>query len=302
MKIKTIRVLTLLLFVVMSHAQVREEKLGFVAQLEAQEEQEYQAFINKIQTMSEAEYSIFLTERIEKAFQGKLGKKSVYIVVDVTDEMKQPKPGFFQNIFSSAPDPKQYGTKKVQGLLNTMNRTQTETSGNASAFIIKDQYQSLDKTRHFQRIEAVLSEQSARLLVTQPDIIDIHIIGLIKPGTEFVTIHTPTGRILPRKTQKIYDHQFIYDGFYNELMEKFKEYDVLEVEVSFKEPEGYEYTKEWNHKMELEVEIFLQSWPDYEFEVIYKDYSHVLLKTSKKHAQAMYKDGRVKGVRIGQFL
>jgi len=207
-------------FTTVSSAQSDTPRSSFLMELESQEEQEYNELVSRIQTMPEANYTAFLQKRLEQNFKGKNGPMRAYVVVDVTAEMNQPEPGFIKSLLSSAPDQKQYGINKLDELMTAMG-------GKASkqpAFELKDQYRSQNRIRHFQRVQAMLNETEAKLLVGQGDIVDIFIADRDKPGTEFITTHTPTGRILPRRVQKNYDDEFIADGLYQECLMKMKFY------------------------------------------------------------------------------
>jgi len=274
-------------------AQEEQQPEGsdFVAQLEANEEQEYQEIVTQIQTMSNEEYSVFLNRRLEDAYTNKQGPIRTYIVVDVTDEMNQPEPGFFQKLVSSVPDSKEYGANKVRSVLDAVSKQKAKTQ--TMKMTMKDHYRSQNRVRHFQRIEGMLDESSAKLLVGQGGIVDIYVVDENKAGSEFIATHTPTGRIIPSRSQKLYSDDFLIDGFYNELMDKFIEREVLTVQVSFKKPEGYEYTRSWHDKMVADVEQYIESWDEYDFEVVFKNHSHVIIKTTKEHVQSLRDDDQI---------
>jgi hypothetical protein len=273
-----------------SFAKDEQMRSTFFTKLEAQEKQEHNELINFIQTSNEVEYAVFLNERLEKKFKDIAKPLMVYLVVDVTAEMSQQKKGMLQDFFSSTSEPGELGPKKVKELLDTFRSSDTNVQG----LVMKDHYRSQNRVRHFQRIEVMLDESSAKLLVGQKDIIDVYVPNVDSQGNEFVTTHTPTGRIIPRRSQRIYDDSFLAKGLYKELMIKFAESNVLAVEVSFKKPEGYEYSKEWHDQMAAEIDVLLKEWGGYKYELIEKSYNYVVLRTTKKHVQTISRDQRVR--------
>lgn len=294
--------LILLWFVGILPAQGTEvEKMGFIQKLQAQEDAEYKQLIDDIKNMSRSEYSAFLNERIEKAYDGETGSLSVMIAVDVTDEMTQPEQSFFAKLFSQVQDKEMYGVSKVEKVLAPLKPNAKINETLEERLVLQSEYESQDKQKYFQRLNGSLDQQSAYMLASQNQIIDLAIADSQETENSFVSIDTATGRMLPRQVQKIYEPDFINAGLYDELISEFADKETLMVQVSFFEPVGYQNTKEFNDQSELAVERFLSSWSDYEFEVFHTSSFYVIMQTSKDHVLAMSQDERVSSISKGSL-
>ena len=267
------------------------ENLGFIASLQAQEDADYQALTDSIKRMSDSEYKAFLNQRIEQDFDDDK-EKAVLLIVDVTEEMNQPEPGFFKKLFSPKTDEKALGRLKTENILKQFQVKNRAPVKYKSSF--KGKGNDL-----FQRVDTVVDQKSAYLLVSHNEIRDIHIIDSLDPANSFTTLHTPTGRVIPRQVQKVYDQKFIDDGLYAELLQKFENNRTLSVQVSFPKPDGYENTREFNEQARTLVSEFVGSWEGYSFEVLYKAEFYVFMQTTKEHVLAMKQDERVLSISAG---
>ena len=274
----------------------KPEKLGFLAALQAEEDSKYKELTDNIKKMPRGEYKAFLISRVENAFSGEFQDLAVMILVDVTAEMNQPEPSFLTKLFNTVPDEKSYGEYKAEALLSGSNSKPPKELTFKSGF-------KGNGNKHFQRVEGMLNQQEAYLLASQNEIVDLHVIDSLNSANSFLTMHTPTGRIIPRQVQKIYDPEFIQNGLYAELMTKFESQETMLVQVSFLKPRNFSGSlKELHDYGDQLIKEFLTSWPDYEYQVLYKSNNYILLTTTKKHVLTMKKDERVRSIKKGRFF
>ncbi len=290
----SLTLLAVLILTINTSAIAKEElneNLGFIASLQAQEDADYQALTDSVKRMSDSEYRAFLNKRIEQDFDDEK-EKAVLLIVDVTEEMNQPELGFFKKLFSPKTEEKAIGRLKTENILKQFQVKNRVPIKYKSSF--------KGKGNHcFQRVDTVVDQKTAYLLVSQNDIRDIHIIDSLNPANSFTTLHTPTGRVIPRQVQKVYDQKFIDDGLYEELLQKFENNEKLSIQVSFPEPDGYEYSREFNEQARTLVSEFVGSWKEYNFEVLYKSEFYLFMQTTKEHVVAMKQDERNLSISAG---
>jgi hypothetical protein len=295
------RIVLILAFIiaVTSNVTAKEgtpEKLGFIATLQAEEDSKYKELTDNIKKMPRGQYQAFLNSRVEKAFSGELQEVAVMVLVDVTTEMNQPESSFLTKLFTTVPDEKNYGKNKAEALLRGSNGKPPKELTFKSGF-------KGNGNKYFQSVEGMLNQQEAYLLASQNEIVDLHVVDSLDSSNSFLTMHTPTGRIIPRQVQKIYDPEFIQNGLYAELMTKFESKEKMLVQVSFLEPTNFSGSLKELHDYGYQlIEEFLTSWPDYEYQVLHKSTNYILLTTTKKHVLAMKKDARVRSIKKGSFF
>lgn len=278
-----------------------ETELSFFQTLSAQEDKEHQDLIDQIKNMSRGQYKQFLQSRIDEGYEGKAGNLSAFVIVDVTSEMNQPEATFFENLFSTRPEEKEYGINKIKALLK--EDANNGGVGQPSGLKLDYQYQNHDKKRYFQRVDGFFNKASAISLVRKNEVIDLHVTDPRYPAWSAMTSYDlHTGRVLPPKIQKVYNDEFIVAGIYSDLMKRFDKKKVVLIRIDFFQPNNYinsVYTVEEHNAQTMEVDDFLSEWNGFNFELIAKGTFHIYMQTTKAHVEAMKNHKMVDSISIG---
>jgi len=270
----------------------KESELSFFKKLSLQEEREYQELISKIKNANDSEYRGMLRDRVDRAYSKKEAQTSGFVIVEVTEEMRQPEPGFFAKLFTSPPTEEEYGVNKVEKLLSSGKGNGKSTGvGNGRQLKYQQKFMDSTKQRHFQQIDGTFSKSEAMSLLADQKIIDFHIADSeYQAQLPFIEIHSITGRILPPQKQKEYDEDFINEGVYQDLLKTFGDGSPSLVRVDFRRPESYinsTYSEQDKQNQLASVDNFIAEWSDYEYQILDKGEFHIYIELGKAQFEAM---------------
>lgn len=211
-------------------AAAQDKKLSFYEKLQVQERLERQNLEKMIESVSDQEYQSYLNDQLSKTMKTS-GNSKATVIVDVTD-MQSAKTALKQSEAVSL------GAMKLKSIMAQARVSKSYGTGalNMKMTIVNKQWEFSNKTKtqQFEQVNVELGGGAISMLLRSADVKDIFVVADTGFGTEFSAINTELGRFYPPVTAKVYDKDFLREGYLKELMTTLGNQDTASMSVTLK--------------------------------------------------------------------
>ncbi len=297
-----------ILSISIAYADETHSNLSFLKRLHLEHEKKYQVLVEKIKSMTQDEYDAYKVDRINLSYNTDAEVLENRILIEVTDELRQPQ-GFFAKLLSSNVDKEDIGINKVKEILSDKLKSKGGparfNSNRKLSFLSHIESPSSDM--EYQEISVGLTQSEVLQLAKEESILDVFPLSSpSKSGATLISIYSPKGRILPQKKGLVVEKEVLKKGWYAELISKFQEQDEILVRVDFSWSDDFykrrPFNNEWVVMHNNMANDFLSSWEKYKFKTISVKAAYATIKTTQSHVEEMYKDNRVSLLSTGSVL
>jgi hypothetical protein len=268
----------------------QDQRATFSEKLRLQEKLEREQLEQMIETASAAEYRLYLRDQLSLAMKS-AGTNTATVIIDVTD-MQSATTALKRSGDISL------GAMKLISLMAQapLAKHNSVDTSNTDLTITNKQWEFSNDAgnQQFEQVNVELGNVAIETLLNSSDVKDVFITSGSQYGSKYSAINTELGRFYPPVVAKVYDEEFLREGYLNELMVVFDSQKTALVSVTLRGYPDTSLSSDYDNRRDNQVadEVLSTLNPD-DYELESKAAFCFLIQANKIAVEQLSKDDRV---------